>query len=131
MGKEFLFGKAMGGVFSEFKLFLFRGVKNSQYSGSRSLHRASQPVFVMGLVLFGLLSLLITWWFAFALAGLLLLRYVYYVLKVFKELRTYVNLAKSLWKETAITALIGVLTDFSYTAGFIYGSILYRLNKKL
>ena len=42
--KEFLFGKVMGGVFSKFKLFLFKGVKNLEYSGSRSLHRATQPI---------------------------------------------------------------------------------------
>ncbi len=61
--KEFLFGKVLGGVFSQFRLFLFRGVKNSEYSGSRSIHRATQPVFVgfFILSLFSIFVFLVFW----------------------------------------------------------------------
>ena len=131
IGKEFLFGKVMGGVFSEFKLFLFKGVKSSEYSGSRSLHRASQPAFVLALAFFALSSFLFAWWFVYFLVGLLLVRYVYYVFRVFGELKVYRNPVGHPLIESLTIALIGILTDFAYSLGFGYGLIKHGLGKKL
>jgi glycosyltransferase involved in cell wall biosynthesis len=131
MGKEFLFGKAMGGVFSEFKLFLFKGIKCSDYSSSRSLHRASQPVFVSAVVFFALTSFLFTWWFIYFLVCLLLTRYVYYMFRVFEDLQFHNNRARHFFAELLVTAFIGILTDFAYSSGFIYGLTRNSLGMKL
>jgi hypothetical protein len=131
IGKEFLFGKVMGGVFSEFKLFLFKGVKSSEYSGSRSLHRASQPAFVLALVFFALFSFLFAWWFVYFLAGLLLVRFMYYVFRVFEELKIYRNPVEHPRMESLTIALIGILSDFAYSFGFGWGFALYHLRRRL
>ena len=131
MKKEFLFGKAMGGVFSEFKFYLFKGVRVSRYSGSRSLHRASQPVFVLALIGFAVSIFLFAWWFVYFLFGLLLVRYLYYVFRVFAELKVYMNRVSYPLMELVTMALIGILSDFAYSLGFGYGLIRYSLGKRL
>lgn len=131
LGKEFLFGKVMGGVFSEFKLFLFKGVRGSQYSGSRSLHRASQPFFVLALISFAVSMFLFAWWFVYFLVGLFWVRYLYYVSRVFAELRVYRNPVGHPLVESLATALIGILTDFAYSLGFTYGLIRHGLGMRL
>jgi len=131
MRKEFLFGKVMGGVFSEFKLFLFKGVKSSKYSGSRSLHRASQPAFVVTFVFFALFSFLLAWQFVYFLVGLLLLRYIYYVFRVLSQLRVYKEFFRASLAESLTIALIGIITDFTYSFGFGYGCIKHVLGSKL
>lgn len=130
MWKEFLFGKVMGGVFSEFKLFLFKGVKSSEYSGSRSLHRASQPAFVLSLLFFALF-LLFEWWFSIFLLGLLSVRWLYYVFRVFGELEVFRIPVGHSFVESLAIALIGILTDFAYSFGFGYGLITYSLRRKI
>ena len=127
--KEFLFGKVMGGVFSRFKLFLFKSAKNSEYSGSRSLHRATQPIFVIS---FFALLLLTAWsqWLALAVLALLLYRYAYYIKRVFGEYNNR-DRVKNPRQESLIAALIGILTDFSYSFGFGYGLLRNSLHKDL
>jgi glycosyltransferase involved in cell wall biosynthesis len=129
--KEFLFGKVTGGVFYQFKLFLFKGLKSSKYSGSRSLHRAGQPFAASLIILFSLLFFLSSWWFGFVVVALIFIRWLYYVNRVYSELRGYANHVTHSWGETLIIALIGILTDFSYSFGFLYGSIRYGLGRKL
>ncbi len=130
LGKEFLFGKAMGGVFSEFKLFLFKAVKNSSYSGSRSLHRSSQPLFVFALLIAAILPFF-AWWPLYLLLGLLIFRFVYYFFRVAPELKAYRNPIDHPFLETLVTSAIGILTDFAYSFGFGYGLIRYALKKRL
>jgi len=131
IGKEFLFGKVTGGVFSQFGLFLFSGLKNSRYSRSRSLHRAFQPVSAFILTSLLMFTFLFSWWFVLALVGFFIMRLLYYVIRVFGELRVYANpLRHSRW-DSLIIAFVGILTDYSYTLGFIYGSLWYSLGRKL
>jgi len=129
--KEFLFGKVMGGVFSEFKLFLFKDIKRSKYSGSRSLNRASQVAFVIILMFFVLFSFLFTKWFIYFLAILLLIRYAYYIVWVFNGLKVHRSNVKYLFLETITIALIGFITDFAYSFGFFFGLIKYKLWRKI
>ncbi len=124
VGKEFLFGKVAGGVFSQFKFYLFRDLKESNYSSSRSLHRASQPFFVLALCL-GLISGFWFPWFILFSIALLVLRYVYYLNRVASELRTYGGVSKSHFWESWVVGIIGILTDFAYGIGFIYGLALH------
>jgi glycosyltransferase involved in cell wall biosynthesis len=127
LGKEFLFGKVMGGVFSKFKAFLFKGVGNAKYSGSRSLHRASQPVFTLAFLL-ALLLTVFFWWFSFIAVGLVLFRYLYYINRTIGELKTRVEHPQL---ESLIVSFIGILTDFSYTFGFGYGLVRHSLGRSL
>jgi glycosyltransferase involved in cell wall biosynthesis len=131
LGKEFLFGKVMGGVFSKFKLFLFKGAKNSLYSGSRSLHRASQPIFVFALVFSVIASLFLVWWFLLIACTLFLFRVFYYIERVYKELQVYQNRVRYMKIECVGIALIGVLTDIAYTLGFTYGLAMHELGRRL
>jgi len=130
LGKEFLFGKAAGGVFSQFRFFLFKDLRNSSYSRLRSLHRASQPFFVLALCFCFLMS----WWFSwfvFLFVALLGFRYAYYFNKVVGELRIYSNRVKSPVKESLLVGLIGILTDFAYGFGFAYGLIVKTMNRRM
>jgi glycosyltransferase involved in cell wall biosynthesis len=131
LGKEFLFGKALGGVFSQFKFFIFKSSGNSKYSNSRSLHRATQPVFVFSFFLSILLSLFYTSYFMIVLATVLVLRYAYYVRRTLFELRTYNNRSNKPLREALLFSFIGILTDFFYSFGFISGLVLYRVQRRL
>lgn len=130
VGKEFLFGKVMGGVFSEFKLFLFKSVKSSNYSGERSLHRASQPAFVLTIFIVGIASLFVGW-MIYLLFGLLLVRCIYYFFRVLSELEVYRNPISHPILETLAITLLGILTDFAYSFGFAYGIVRYSLVRRL
>ncbi|MCJ7714670.1 glycosyltransferase [Candidatus Bathyarchaeota archaeon] len=130
VGKEFLFGKVMGGVFSEFKFFLFKGAKNSNYSNSRSKHRSTQPPFVVALIVLSFFCLL-EWRLIFAILGLLLLRFIYYIYRVFPELKKYQRKLDHPFIETLATSGIGFFTDFAYGLGFPYGLLQYAIKKKL
>jgi hypothetical protein len=127
--KEFLFGKVMGGVFLKFRLFLFKGMKNAKYSGSRSLHRATQPLFVLGLML-SFLLIVFFWWSALLVILLLILRHLYYVSRIRREFIDHTRYKRSII-ESILTGLIGILTDFAYTFGFGYGLIKYSLGATL
>jgi glycosyltransferase involved in cell wall biosynthesis len=128
--KEFLFGKVMGGIFSEFKFFLFKGVTNSKYSGSRSINRATQPIFVMSVAIL-LVSTFIWPILAFVLLSLFFVRWLYHFYRVSKELKKYKNYVKHKLIDSIAIGFIGILTDFAYTFGFTYGSIINRLKRKL
>jgi glycosyltransferase involved in cell wall biosynthesis len=128
--KEFLFGKVMGGVFSEFKFYLFKGVTNSKYSGSRSINRATQPIFVLSVAIF-LISAFIWPKLAFILLGLFFVRLLFHFYRVSKELKKYKNYVKHRFINSIAIGFIGILTDFAYSFGFAYGSIIHRLKRKL
>lgn len=129
--KELTFGKAMGGVFSEFKFYLFRGVRNSKYSGSRSLQRASQPIFVSALIILTIMAVAISSIYYYLLTAVILTRYFYYVRRVLSELRSYTHPVTYPFGESLATAFIGILTDFAYSLGFAYGLARHSLGLKL
>jgi glycosyltransferase involved in cell wall biosynthesis len=131
LGKEFLFGKVTGGVFSQFKFFLFNGTKGSNYSASRSLHRASQMFFFAILAIAGItVSLFSLWMVPIVILSLLGLRYVYYVARLLGD-RQELKKSSFYRVELAATAAIGLLTDFCYSFGFVYGLVLHRTRKTL
>ena len=132
LGKEFLFGKAMGGVFSEFKTFLFKSVNTNtmNYSASRSIHRSSQPLFAF-FILAALLAAIFLPWALFLVIVLLGFRFAYYFLRVFPELKAYTHPLSHISLETILTSAIGILTDFFYSFGFVYGLVLHGLRKRL
>lgn len=129
--KEFTFGKAMGGVFMQFKSFVFRRIRSSPYAKSRSLHRASQPSCVSVLLLLALLTLLTgNELIMYLILLILVLRYFYYVVRVYNELKSTTSLSNKYSKhpllESFVIAILGLPTDILYTLGFAYGVILYK-----
>lgn len=130
--KEFLFGKAMGGVFSEFRFFPFRGLCTSKYSRNRSLRRAIQLTFVLA---FMAMLMTLTIFPSSILVALLLAsfisRYVYAISRILSELKAIPNLSKHPFVESFVIALLDTLTDFVYTSGFAYGCVVHAVGKRL
>ena len=126
--KEFLFGKVMGGVFSAFKFFLFKGVTNSKYSGSRSINRATQPFFVLSAAIL-LVSSFIWPILAIVLLSLFSVRWLYHFYRVSNEVKRYKNSGRHWLIDSIAIGFIGILTDFAYSFGFAYGLIIHRLKK--
>ncbi len=134
--KEFIFGKAMGGVFPMFKTFLFKKIGVSKYSGTRSLQRATHPLFVSTFVLLLLLSIIfMNALIAYLALALLLLRYVFYVITILRELLRMTDVFRQSkevsFLESLSIAALGLIVDFVYTFGFSYGLVLYAMGAKL
>ncbi|TET55902.1 glycosyltransferase [Candidatus Bathyarchaeota archaeon] len=134
--KEFVFGKAMGGVFPMFKTFLFRKIGVSRYSRNRSLQRATQPLFVLTFTLLLLLSMvflniLILWLSVIVLV----IRYFFYVVTIWNELLLMADVfhkSRSFaFLESLLVAALGLIVDFVYTLGFSYGLVLYTIGARL
>jgi len=133
--KEFIFGKAMGGVFGQFKFFLFKGLEASSYSKSRSTHRASQPLFIALFLLLLALSVATKNQFVFVLTMVALVsRLIYYCVRTFKEHKRIFNIGNRKEKrflEILATSMLGLAADSLYTFGFVYGLLLYAAGAKL
>ncbi len=134
--KEFIFGKAMGGVFPMFKTFLFKKIGVSKYSRARSLQRAAQPLFVSIFALLLLLAIVflnvLMLWLSVAV---LAFRYLSYVATIWYELLHMSNIfhrnSVVSFLESLLIAALGISIDFTYTFGFCYGLLLYAFGKKL
>jgi glycosyltransferase involved in cell wall biosynthesis len=134
--KEFVFGKAMGGIFPMFGTFLFKKMNASEYSRTRSLQRATQPLFVLFFILLLLLAAIfrntLIFYSALAILGI---RYFLYVITIWGELRRMSDLfhktATVSFFEALVIAALGVLIDFAYTLGFGYGLVLYTIGARL
>lgn len=134
--KEFIFGKAMGGIFPMFKTFLFKKITISKYSSIRSLQRATQPLFVLVSIL--LLLLAITFQNSLILyfsIAVLAIRYSFYVASIWNELSHMTDIFRKSrgfsFLESLLIATFGILVDFAYTFGFFYGLILYTIGARL
>ncbi len=131
--KEFQFGHALGGVLRTFGAFPFRELDTSPYSKSRSLHRAFQPPVALAMLLCALLFLIPGWLVAGVLLGVLLLaRFFYYMFRLGRDFRRSVPEWPRAIAEAALASVLGVMTDFVYSAGVSTGLIWcsIRSNKK-
>jgi len=134
--KEFVFGKAMGGIFPMFKTFLFQRIGISQYSKTRSVQRATQPLFVSVFILLLLLALA---WSSMLMLYLSIValgvRHLFYVAAIWSELRHMSNAfhktTASSFLEAVVIAALGIVIDFTYTFGFCYGLVLYIIGARL
>ncbi len=134
--KEFIFGKAMGGVFPMFKTFLFKKIGASKYSGTRSLQRATHPLFVSTFALLLLLAVIfMNALIAYLALALLLFRYAFYVVTISRELLRMTDVFRQSkevsFLESLSVAALGLIVDFVYTFGFSYGLVLYAIGAKL
>lgn len=134
--KEFIFGKAMGGVFPMFKTFLFKKMGVSKYSRTRSLQRATQPLFVLTFALLLLLSMVFLSVLILCLSvAVLVIRYLFYVVTIWNELLLMADVFRKSKSfallESLLVAALGLVVDFVYTFGFSYGLVLYAIGAKL
>jgi glycosyltransferase involved in cell wall biosynthesis len=130
--KEFLFGKAMGGVLRTFGAFPTRGLSGSGYSRSRSWNRASQPVVLLtGLVLLVLGFWTRSPWFFWALAGLLVARLAYYAARLYPDMARFLRRRGRALAESLSGSGLGLLSDFAYTFGLVVGTVLWSLGRRL
>jgi len=132
--KEFIFGEAMGGIFPMFRTFLFKKMSTSEYSRTRSLQRATQPLFVFCFIFLLLLaaafhSLLIL----YLASAMLVARYLFYVITIRSELRRMTSVlhedATSPFLEALVIAALGIVIDFVYALGFGYGLVSYLIGR--
>jgi len=134
--KEFVFGKAMGGIFLMFKAFLFKKMRVSKYSRIRSLQRASQPLFAMAFILLLLSAIVLTSLTIFWLTIIVLvIRYLFYVATIWNELLSMSEVfgkSKGVsFLESLLIAALGLVIDFVYSLGLLYGLILYTIGTRL
>lgn len=134
--KEFIFGKAMGGIFPMFKTFVFKNLQVSQYSRVRSFQRATQPLFVVSFIILLLLSSFLTSpLLLYSAITLLLLRLLFYLIIIQKELtrqtRIFWKSESNIFLKALLIAALGLVIDFVYTLGFSYGLLLYTIGARL
>ena len=130
--KEFTFGKAIAGTLIRFRTALARGLQRTPYSRSRSWNRASQPFMVLALIVSLILGALTgNLLFPAIFLGLLVVRLVYYGVRLYPGLRRIVGHAGRALAESAVGAPLGVVTDFAYTAGLGAGVVGWALGRKL
>jgi hypothetical protein len=128
--KEFEFGKAMGGVVQEHKWKIFKNNNNSgKYSQTRTSNRIGQVILATIVGLFVILSVsTLNLIFVDIVLIILLTRYLYYV--AILE-RGFKNFRQGSILQPFITAPLGILSDFTYTIGFIWGTIKGTFHKTI
>jgi glycosyltransferase involved in cell wall biosynthesis len=124
LDKEFRFGESMGGVLLAFRGFSFRGLSNSPYARTRSMHRASQPPVALAVTVLAVVALLTgSWLLWLLLAGLVVGRYAYYVSRLWADFRSAVPRATKAFVETLAASFLGLLSDFVYSLGLSGGIV--------
>lgn len=132
LGKDFLFGKVMAGVLRTFGSLPFRGLERAGYSRSRSWNRASQPIVpLVGAVLLVLAILTRSPWFLVGLGGLVLARLGYYVARLYPDLRWFLGRRARALGEALLGSFLGLMSDISYTAGLVAGTVLWSMGRRL
>ncbi len=122
--KEYRFGMAFAGVLAAFRGYPFRDLGDSEYSRSRSLHRAAQPPIALAEVILLLLGLVPGWTLALAALGLLLAgRFIAYAIRLWRDFRRVVGDAGRTLAETLGAAALGVVSDIVYATGLGVGLI--------
>ncbi|MCI4319968.1 MAG: glycosyltransferase family 2 protein [Thermoplasmata archaeon] len=130
--KDYRFGMAITGTLRAFGTYAFRHLDSSRYARSRSLHRASQPVFALALVLLLVLSAVFSSaWLAFAAAALLSGRSIYYAVRLRPEFRPAEPSRRRPWHELAAAAFLGIGSDLAYSLGVLVGAARSLLGARL
>ena len=130
--KEFTFGRAIAGTLIRFRTALARGLQKTPYSRSRSWNRATQPFVVVAIVLEPILWLLTRnniFWDILAL--IVVARLAYYGVRLYPGLRTILSKTGRALAESVEGSLLGIATDFAYTAGLVSGILNWVFGRKL
>ncbi len=130
--KEYRFGMALAGVLAAFRGYPFRDLGDSEYSRSRSLHRASQPPIALAEVILLGVGLVPGWTLAFAVLGLLVAgRFVAYTIRLWRDFRRGVRATGRAVGETLGAAALGVVSDLVYAVGLGVGLVRAALGAPL
>ena len=120
--KEYRFGMAFAGVLVAFRGFAFRGLDSSAYSRARSLHRASQPVVAVALLVLLVAGIAFGWaWALVGLVAVVAVRYAFYAVQLWPDFRRSLPGRDRALAETLGAALLGLVTDLVYPAGVVAG----------
>lgn len=124
LDKEFRFGESMAGVLLAFPGFSFRGLSDSPYARTRSMHRASQPLVALAAALLAVAAIVtgsrLVW---LVLAGLVAGRYAYYVVRLWADFRAALPGWTKAFGETLAAAFLGLLSDVAYSLGVSGGFV--------
>jgi glycosyltransferase involved in cell wall biosynthesis len=122
--KDYRFGMAITGTLRAFGTYAFRQLDTSRYARSRSLHRASQPVFSLALLVLLVVPLLVRFPLLWLAAPLLVVaRWAYYLHRLAPEYRPSDAARRRGLIELAAAAAIGVVSDLAYSAGVLVGAL--------
>ncbi len=120
--KEFLFGKVIAGTLIRFRKRVTQGLRGAAYSRSRSLHRASQPIVILGVIVLLVLALLLRRWELWAALGAVILgRWGYYVARLLPGLRRLLSSGAQAVAESLAGAGLGIASDVTYSLGIVVG----------
>ena len=130
--KDYRFGMAITGTLRAFGTYAFRQLDSSRYARSRSLHRASQPLFALALlVLVVLAAVLLSVWIALGAAALLVARWAYYLIRLAPEFRPPDPTRRRPVYELAAASVLGIGSDLAYSLGVLVGAVRSLIGARL
>jgi glycosyltransferase involved in cell wall biosynthesis len=123
--KEFTFGKTQAGLALEYGFFQLKELDS--YSKYRAINRMSKLLFTFSIISFFLLGIILKIPELLFLSGLILFLRIFYFL--IASSRSSVIPFSII--ESFVVSILGVITDFIYFIGFMYGLCLYVLTAKV
>jgi len=124
--KEFVHGKTQAGISFKFGLFQLKGLGASHHMRSRAINKLSRLAIVF--TIFVLLAMSLALRFELIVLPVLILvgRSIFFAIT-----STLHPIIKFTLPEAIATSIIGVLSDFIYSLGFLYGLFLSAFKRKL
>lgn len=124
--KEFVHGKTQAGISFKFGLFQLKGLGASHHMRSRAINKLSRLAIVF--TIFVLLAMSLAIRFELIVLPVLILvgRSIFFAIT-----STLHPIIKFTLPEAIATSIIGVLSDFIYSLGFLYGLFLSIFKRRL
>lgn len=124
--KDFAHGKTQAGISLKFGLFQLKGLRVSHYMKSRAINKLSRLAIVF--TIFVLLAMSLALRFELIVLPVLILigRSVFFAIS--SALHSIIEFTLA---ESIATSIVGVLSDFVYSLGFLYGLFLSTLKRRL
>jgi len=124
--KDFVHGKTQAGISLKFGLFQLKGPEVSRHMRSRAVNRLSRLAIVS--TIFFLLFMSLALRFELILLPVLIVvgRFIFFAIT-----STSHHILKFTLPEAIATSIVGVLCDFIYSLGFLYGFFLSAFRKRL
>ncbi len=124
--KEFVHGKTQAGISLKFGLFQLKGLGVSHFMRSRAINKLSRLAIVF--TIFILLAMSLALGFELMVLPVLILvgRSIFFAVSSALH-----SIIKFTLPEAIATSIVGVLSDFIYSLGFLYGLFLSILNRRL
>jgi glycosyltransferase involved in cell wall biosynthesis len=119
--KEFTFGKTQAGITLKYGLFQFSGVNNSPSMKSRVVNRLSKLTFALATFIFLVIGLILK------ISELIILSIFIFIFRIlFLAVMSQCYVAKFTIIQSLLVSILGVMSDFIYFFGFVYGLLLSK-----